>query len=395
MTRKIRPYAPLTTLLACFAVTACDGFEPDADESAGSDESGNDEDDPSDPSAGTDDPSDPGTADDTSDSDPSDTDPTDTDPTDSDTSNPGDALGDSVFVFIHEDTNSTNTVVAYDVATDQSWVVTDLGGDTEINGVAIHPDRTSLAVSAFYQLSDADESEGIWRVPAGGGEPESIMPALPGDNGEFQSVANLVYSYDGAHIYFDHSTSYGGGALARVADSGGLPELFVDSVAGCAINVGASPSPDGSELAGIRSSCSDLANEGLVAYDAPPTGAGTVVIPDGDTYDFSLVTPRWLSDGSGLLFVVDTTFDPDGDGINDANGDTLLLVGFSTGEIFTIVPPADHQRIGSFAVSPDEGRIVMCLTTAATSDLVLADLTGETTTYRSLSSDGKSCRPAW
>jgi hypothetical protein len=381
---------PLATLFACLALFGCDAFEPAGDDDDDDAETGGDDDDDAD------EPSDPSGADDDDDDTGSDPDTGSGPDSDSDTSDPGDALGDSVFVYIHQDGGNVDSVRAYDVATNETWVVSDFGGNTEINGVAIHPDRTTLAVSAFYQLEDADESEGIWRISAQGGEPENIMPALPGEDGEFQSVANLVYSPDGAHVWFDHGTSFGGGTIARVADSGGLPELFVDTNVGCAASGAPAPSPDGAQVYGVRGACQDFANEGLVAYGVPPTDGGQVVIPEGVSYDLHQQAPQWLADGSGLVYALGTRIDTDGDGMFDGQGDMLGLLELASGQSYEVVAPADGQLIDAFAVSPDESYVVLCMRNAAAGqDLVLLDLSGETPAYTTLTSDGASCRPAW
>jgi hypothetical protein len=391
---KNRSCAHLYALLACVAVPGCDMFESDADDSGGTEESGTDDDD----GGSTDAMSDTGAPTDLTPADETGPDP-DSGP-DSDTSPPGDALGDSVFLYIHADGDYADSVHAYDVDAQQTWLVTDFGGNTELSSIAIHPDRTSIAVSAFYQLSDAAESEGIWRVPLGGGEPESIMAALPGEDGVLNGVDSLAYTPDGAYVYFDHatfdpSTSVGGGTLARVADGGGLPELFLDSNGTCALNAAPSPSPDGSQLFGVRSVCTDSTNEGLVAYAAPPTDVGQVAFPADGSYGVQLVSPEWLSDGSGVLFVVNTLFDLDGDGNNDGQGDTVLLLSLVDGQVYILVPPADDQHIRSFALSPDDSRMILCLDTVDMEDLVLVDFTGEAPTYTALTNDGNSCDATW
>lgn len=376
----------LSTLFACVAATGCDASQPsDDDDDDDTDQSDDDDDDDSDPS----DPDTSGGSDPTEDP----TDPT-TDPTDP-TGGSGDAMPDSEFVFIHADDGYADSVRAYDVVTNEIRIVTDFGGNTEVTGVAIHPDRTRLAIAAYHELSDVDESAGIWRVPAQGGEPQNIMPALPGDDGESQSVADLVYTSDGAYVYFGHSTSYGGGTIARVADGGGLPDLFVNTNAGCAGVSAPSLSPSGGELVAVRSSCSDTTLEGLVTFAVPPADAGQVYLPDGVSYDLYSIAPHWLADGTGLLYVLGTRIDLDGDGIFDTQGDGIALVDFASGQSFEIVPPAEGQRIDAFAVSPDEARVVMCMGTNVTSDLILLDLTGESPAYYTLTSDGASCRVAW
>ena len=394
MTIKNRSYAALCTLLACVAPTGCD-LSPEDDEDGGqgdTDDDASDSDDPSDPSDPSDssDPSDP--------TDPSGSDPDTGGPdsdSGSDTSTPGEALGDSVFVYIHDEGDNTDTVRAFDVATNESWLVEDFEGSTEIRSIAIHPDRTSLAVSAFYQLSDADESEGIWRVSPSGGAPENIMQAIPGDDGEFQSVANLVYSPDGAHVYFDLGTSYGGGTIARVSDGGGLPELFLDINNGCAVNSAPGFSPDGSMMLTQRDVCTDSMQQGLIAYDAPPSGTGQVLIVDSDQVGLPLVSPQWLADNSGVVLDTNLHLDQDGDGTYETDGAALLILNFADGQLYTLVPAIANTQIRSFAISPDETRIVLCLDGGSGENLVLVDLTGEAPTYLDLTSDGSSCYAAW
>lgn len=366
-------------LLCCAA--ACDPSSTDQGDSLDDDDTGEVD---SDTMADTDDPSAPTTD--------GDSDPTGGDPT----GDPGDALADSVFLYVHADDGYADSVRAYDIATDQSWVVTDFGGDVEIRSVAIHPDRTTLAISSFYQLQTADESEGIWRVPAAGGAPELMMEPWAGDDGEGQSIADLVYSYDGAHVYFGHSTSTtGGSTLARVAAAGGVPELFLDSSASCLGHVGPAPAPNGEQLVSVRFDCTDHALEGMILHDLPPSGPGQVFLPEGDLYGFESTAPQWSADASALLFVVNTKIDADADGLYDGDGAALMLMDTATGDSFELVPPVDDQRIFDFALSPDETHIVMCMGSAAGQDLVLADLTGAALSYRTLTTDGESCGTAW
>jgi Tol biopolymer transport system component len=324
-------------------------------------------------------------------SDPTDPDPTDPDPTGT---VDGDALPESVFLFIHADDAYADSVRAYDIATDESWVVTDFGGGVEARSVAIHPDRKTLAISSYYESVNAEESEGIWRVPAAGGEPELIMEPWSG-NGEGQSVAELVYSPDGAHVYFGYSDSNGGSTLARVAAEGGVPELFLDSSGTCSSHVAPAPAPNGVQLVSVRADCNDPAQSGLVLHDMPPTTAGQVLLAEGVSYGFPSAAPQWTADASALLFLVDGKFDIEGDGVFDGQGTSVVLMDTASGNLVDLVPPADGQQIYSIALSPTETHIVMCMRSDAGEDLWLVDLTGEALTYRALTSDGSSCRAAW
>lgn len=390
MNAAYRRLAPLC-LLTCAA--ACDLSPSDDDDTTAEDdgsESG------SDPTGETDMP---GTSADAS-SDPSGSDPSGADPTGDpsgpDTGAPGDALPDSVLLYIHADAGNADSVRAYDVATGESWVVTDFGGNVEVRSVAIHPSRTSLAIASFYELQTAEESEGIWRVPAAGGTPEPIMAAIDGDEGEFQSVANLAYTYDGSEIYFDYSSSTtGGGTLARVADGGGLPELLLDSGGTCSAQAAPAPGPSGTQLLAVRDGCIDVAQEGVILHDLPPGNAGQVVIPVGDIYELPLVAPQWSADGLGVIFQIMTRIDLEGDGFYDGQGESLQLWDTQSGQVYEVVPPAIEQRIYGFAVSPDETGIVMVMGSAAGQDLVLLDLSGASASYRTLTSDGQNVAVAW
>jgi hypothetical protein len=392
MRTSILSCTALSSLFACAVATGCDLSQPSDDDDVG--ETGGDEDDPTDDDDDDDD-SDPTDDDDSSpDPDTSGGSEDPTDPTGDPTGGSGDALPYSVFMFIHEDGNA-GSVHAYDVATNQTWLVTDFGGGVEVSGLAIHPDRTSLAIAAYHQLSDIDESAGIWRVPVTGGEPQNIMPALAGEDGEYQSVADLVYTEDGAYVYFGHSTSFGGGTIARVADSGGQGEFFVDTNAGCAGVTAPSPSPNGAELMAVRDSCQDYMLEGIVNFAVPPSNAGQVFLAQGDSYSIHGIAPYWLADGTGLLYSLSNRIDTDGDGLLDAQGDGIALLDFASGTSFELVPVAPGQGIHAFAVSPDEGRVVMCMGSSTVRDLVLLDVTGESPAYYTLTNDGASCRVAW
>ncbi|MBK6923034.1 MAG: hypothetical protein IPH07_36945 [Deltaproteobacteria bacterium] len=305
----------------------------------------------------------------------------------------GDALPDSVLMYLHDDGSWAQSVHAYDVATDQTWLVTDLGGDTQIRSLAIHPDRTTVALAAYYASATPDESEGIWRVPVGGGTPEAIMDPIPGE-GAAQDLADLAFDHDGSEIWFTYSNENGGSAIGRAAQ-GGVPEIFGDANAGCISTHAPSPSPTGAELLALRDGCSDAAAEGLVAHALPPSGAGQVVVPIGDIYEFGGAPSQWSADGSAVMFVLSTRIDVDGDGIYDGQGDTLVAMDTASGQFFEVIPAAIGQLIHRFALSPDELGIALCMGSANGRDLVLLDLHGESATYRQLTDDGASCHMAW
>jgi hypothetical protein len=233
-------------------------------------------------------------------------------------------------------------------------------------------------------------------VPVAGGTPEPIMAAIVGDDGEFQSVANLAYTYDGADIYFDYSSSTsGGGTLARVADSGGLPELLLDASGTCSFHAVPAPGPSGTQLLSVRTGCIDLELGGIILHDLPPTNVGQVAIAEGDIYEFPSVAPQWSADGTAVIFEMGTRIDLDQDGFYDGQGDTLQLWDTQSGATYELIPPAIGQRIYGFAISPDESELVMCMGTAAGQDLVLVDVTADTLSFVPLTNDGKSCSVVW
>ena len=305
----------------------------------------------------------------------------------------GDALPDSVLVFLRDEGSWAQSVHAYDVATDQTWLVTDLGGDTQIRSLAIPPDRTTIALAADYASTTADESEGIWQVPVAGGAPEPFMDPIPGE-GAAQDLSDLAFDRDGTQVWFTYSNENGGSAIGRAAQ-GGVPEIFGDANAGCISTYAASPSPTGAELLALRDGCSDAAAEGLIMHALPPSGAGQVVVPVGDIYEFGGAMPQWSADGSAVMFVLSMRIDVDGDGVYDGQGDTLLAMDTASAQFFEVVPAAIGQLIHRFALSPDELGIALCMGSANGRDLVLLDLHGESATYRQLTDDGASCHVAW
>jgi hypothetical protein len=301
-----------------------------------------------------------------------------------------------VFLFLHDEGGWADSVRAYDTATGETWLVTDLGGDVAIASIAIRPDRTEIAIAADDPLASPGDSETIWRLPASGGTPEPIMDGIAGDADEGQDIAALVYSWDARELWFEYSSSVGGGGLiGRVDAAGGIPEFFGDSNGGCLGNAAPSPGPSGAQLVTVRHSCQDLTREGVVAFDLPPVDLGQVVVPEGDLYDIASIPAQWSADGAALMFVLGTRIDGDGDGIYDGQGDGLLAMSTATGELFDAVPAAVGQRIFGFAVAPDEASIVLCMGSAAGQDLVLLDLSGAMPQYRQLTDDGGSCRVAW
>lgn len=333
-------------------------------------------------------------------------DPSSGDPSGADTDGDDSTIDDDTFFFVRRVGDGYDDELwAYDLATDQASRVTDLGGMVSIKSIAIAPDRSAVAIASDYQRVDYQASEAIWRFDAHagaiGGEPTLLMPPIPTpigvSTGYSQQIDDLQWHPDGSALWFGHGFFFdigepGGGAIGRVDAATGEFELFIDAIADCTVNTSPSPSPDASVLLAVRAVCIDSAHEGLIGSAAVPAADAQVIVPSSNLV---FATPRWLADGSGVLFAGSIDYDGDGDGTAESFGSALLLLDTNTGDQYVVMPPTPDQYVWSFAMAPDEARFVVCLNSDAGRNLLLVDLSGEQATSRWLTDDGASCYPAW
>lgn len=406
MTRPISPFSaarcralacsPLLLLLA----SGCPGADPDATTGDATGDAPGDAGPTDDDSGDGSDPDDsggPASDDDTG----SDGDPDDGDP---DTGSDPSVLADDVFFFVREIADG-DALWAYDLATDQAHEVTPLDGGSEITSVAIHPDRTLVAIATDYEALDYQDSESIYAFEVNEdlvfGDPTLLMPGIPKPvgvaTGYSQQVDDLRWHPDGSWLWFGHAfqqdfTIPGGGTLAGVDPATGAFELYLDTVGDCSVNTGPSPSPDGSVLLSIRSVCIDGAHDGFVAFDVPPAGEPEMIVP---TTEAIFTTPRWLPDGTGIVYAGRIDDDSDGDGAFDVYGNAIVLVDLATGDRYALLPPTPEVYIWDFTLSPAGDRVVVCINQNDAQDLLLLDYSVDPPTSRWLTDDGASCKPSW
>lgn len=333
-----------------------------------------------------------------------DVDPGTDDTGDADSGSDPSALDDAVFFFVR-DTQDGDSLWAYDLGTDQAHEVTALDGISDIRSVAIHPDRTVVAIASDYGGIDHQDSEAIYAFEVNDdlvfGEPTLLMPPLPKPvgvaTGYKQQLSSLRWHPDGAWLWFSHAyqldfSEPGGGTLAGVDPTTGTHELYLDSIGDCIVNTAPSPSPDGSVLLSVRGVCIDGAHEGLVAFDNPPAGDPDVVVPLPDAL---FATPRWLPDGTGIIYGTKLDGDGDGDGVADFYTDAIVLLDVATGDQYALLPPTADVFVWDFTISPTADRVVVCVSQNDTRDLLLLDFSGAEATSRWLTDDGGSCTPSW
>lgn len=359
------------------------GSDDGGSDDGGSDDGGSDEVGGADDSGGTDD----GHADESSDG------------GDSGDTGDGTTLAPSVFLYVHREGDYASSVHAFDTATNEDTVYAAFDGMAEIHGIAIRPDRRGAAISSSYGTGLGEASAIDW-MPADGSASMQLMAPLPAPQGAdtsySQSLRSLAYSPDGASIWMDHGSIQnagdqfiGGSALARLGADG--YEEFLAANGGCQLASHPSPSPDGMGVLAVRANCTDSAATGIVGWTGDPQDAGNVVVSLTQSQT-KLATPRWLPDGSAVVFLANLGIDGDGDGVEESNGDALLVL---DDELHTLLPPAPDVVMWDFAIAPDGTHLALCMRTDNGTDLVLLDVSGETATATALTTDGASCYPAW
>lgn len=399
MHARVAPTLSRLLLGVCAATASgCDADPPGDGGSAASDTDGPDgastgddtESDPSDPTASTDPTTDP--------------DPTGADST-GDAPPSGLAVSDDVLFFVRATDSTSDTLWAYDVASDGAEPVPVFDDTSEIRAIAIHPARTSIAVASDFQTVDYQASESIYAIgiDADGSfaAPEVLMPAFPTpigvSSGYRQQISDMQWHPDGSALWFNHSfmldiSMPGGGGLGWVDGNGGEGELFVDALGDCTVNTGPAPSPDGAAVLAVQAVCIDGSHEGVVAFDVPPAGAPELIVPGPDiVFD----NPEWIPDGSGVVFASTIDYDGDGDGTAEQRGDALLLLDVATGEQHVLLAPSPDAYVWSFAMAPDALRFAVCVSQAGAQNLLLVDYSGAEPTTRWLTDDGVSCDPEW
>lgn len=313
-------------------------------------------------------------------------------------------LDDDVFFFVREMPEG-DALWVYDLGADAAHEASPLDGTSAIRSVAIHPSRTAVSFSSYYGAVDHQDSETIYAFDVNDalvfGEPTVLMPAFPkpGEvaDGYNQQIGYLRWHPDGTRLWFEHAVltdflETGGAGIVGLDLATGDVDVYPDASGNCAVNLGPSPSPDGSVMLVVRDACIDTANEGIAAFDVPPVGDPQLIAP---AFEPVFSTPRWLPDGSGVVYGAAIDDDSDGDGTNDVYGEALILLDIATGDQFVLLAPTAQAFISKFTLSPVGDRAVVCVRQESAHDLLLLDYSVDPPELRWLTDDGVSCTPEW
>jgi hypothetical protein len=343
------------------------------------------------------------------------------------------AVPETSFVYAQEVRPGVHHIMAFDLDTQATTLVSSLDDNgssgTKLESLAISPDRAWIAFTAYFRVDPADltgasgaPTEAIWQVSADGKlfrRVSAPLPALPSractvdlecqPEGE---ICDRTYKHcalraatrtldvesftpDGAALVLRFSqtgiaangTIVGGSSVFTVNTAGGVPTGAVDVNGACPVAIPGDVH-DGQLLVmrgvGIGAGCD---RDGVYRVPFPPAGTGQPVVL-GDpgiavNFDVAPVAPRWLEDGSGLLF---------------AGSDPSVRHGLyqTTPDGTHVVRVADlgARLIDTIAVGDSLDMAIVEAFTAATlaRDLYRVDLI--TGMAQPLTTDGKSSLPA-
>lgn len=320
----------------------------------------------------------------------------------------GAALSARTFLYLEKASNDSEVLVAYDLATKARRVVTDLRGDGSqgwtVDGVAISPDRTRIAIASLYGPTKADTDTGlptrrVWTLTTDGSDFKRLTPVFENKSAgrqQFQiAVGAPAFTRDGAAVLYEYGEYWtngarleGGARLFSVPAAGGVPSLF-DSPAPCSI-LNPSIEPKTGSVLAVHSVCAG-AKDGLYLY--PPTG-GTpqALLVEGDIRP-SLETASWAADGSGFVFVGVQSITVGGQSRTSRG---LFAYDMAAKAASPLVLPEDPDTtVDTAALAPDASVIVYCLRRGDARDLHVIDLAATPATDAALTTDGKSCNPTF
>jgi hypothetical protein len=324
-----------------------------------------------------------------------------------------DALPAGTFLYVRAETADHDHLIARDFATGAERVVTDLRGDGsegwEIWGHTLSPDRTRIVVASLYGPTKEDNdthlaTRRLWSLATDGTDFRRLTPVFP-NNGEGRtnfeiSVDAPMFTADGTGILYDfgnwwyEGTSLQGGSFPwRVPAGGGLPDSF-PTVTSCTV-IEPSVNPATGEILLIHSVCVNSEDEGIFLY--PSTGGTTPEKLVDYGYGAgqmrpSLTTASWVGDGSGFVFVATVDIPA-----NDTTVETSALLAYdmATATISPLVLAEPNTYITSATIAPDATSLVYCLRHDDVTDLHAIDLTQAEPEDRPITTDGKSCYPAF
>jgi hypothetical protein len=322
------------------------------------------------------------------------------------------AIPEGVLLYVYHQTADNDLLLARDLESGDEVLITDLTGDGSsgwnIEGFSVSPDRRRIALASLYGPTDEDVATGlatraIWTLAANGTDFERLTPTFPNDSqgrtGFQYSVDYPEWTADGSQVLYNFGTYWWEGTTLEggtfpwmvAADGSSLPTTFTLS-APCTV-IHPSRNPITGDFLFIHSVCVPGQGDGDGIYLYPAAGsdspqqlvASTRVEGGVDVY---LGKPAWLPDGSGFLFMGGTA---------DTDWEVgLLIYDVQEGTIAPLVPAPANATISSVAMSPDASKIVYCVRDdEGNEDLHLIDLGLESPTDVAITTDGKSCDPAF
>lgn len=307
-----------------------------------------------------------------------------------------------------------DSIIARDLASGDERVITDLTGDGssgwEIWGYSLSPDRRRIALASLYGPTKEDNATGlatraIWTLATDGTDFRRLTPTFPNDSAGRQSFSHDVsdpeWTADGSRVVFDFGTWWweggeqqGGAFPWTVSAAGGAAPASFVTPTDCGLVIHPSRHPVTGELLFIDQVCIPGQGDGAGLYLYPASGGKSprkIIASahvDGNV-DIFQAKPAWFPDGSGFLFVggvTETDWRP-----------SLLAYDIKADKISLVVAAPQGAGVQSVALAPDASKIVYCLRQNESNgeDLHLVDLTAESLTDTSITTDGTSCDPVF
>jgi len=315
-------------------------------------------------------------------------------------------LPDGTLLYIRSETTDHDLIIARDLASGHERVVTDLTGDGssgwKINGYSLSPDRRRIAIASLYGPTADDVATGlatnaIWTFATDGTDFRRLTPTFPNTGKELLNFSIAVgypeWTADGSQVVFEfgnywwEGTTIKGGALPMIisAAGGATPSNFVTSI-DCALVRYPSRNPVTGEFLFLHGVCLSGQREGIFLYSKDGAGSPTKLVA-GDVYTI-MTKEVWFSDGSGFLF--------SGAVRQTDSKQSLFAYEMATGNISSVVEVPKESWVESMAITPDQSKIVYCLSHDNNADdLHLVDLTVTPPTDTAITNDGKSCNPSF
>ncbi len=323
------------------------------------------------------------------------------------------ALPLTTVLYVSKATPDLDILMALDLTTGQTRVVTDLRADGSqgwsIAGYSLSPDRTRIAIASLYGPTQADvdtklPTQTIWTFATDGSDFRRLTPTFANTGGGKKQfvleVRNPAFKRAGDDVLFNYgeywyegNTLTGGSGIWSIAASGGkLPALF-KAPSPCSLT-DPSVDPSTGKVAIIHSVCiPGQGKDGIYLYAEDGSGTPEALLAGDATVDVALEPPRWVADGSGFVFIGTTNL--------MVNGSSIAVRGLYALDMATrkpvplVLPQAKDTYVTDAAPAPDASAVVYCLREGEATNLHVIDLTKNPATDTAITNDGKSCHPVW